>query len=124
MEGGIRKWVKEEAATEGILGVCNLFPQEVGHALPALGLPLEIPLNILEVCHDPHQTVWQWHLPSPPSLPISLPSYFLCMRVMVTVNFSAIFFSVHSLSLSLSLSLSPSPSLSPSTSPPLSLSSP
>ena len=40
-----------------ILGACNLLPQEVGHALPALGLPLEVPLDILEVCHNPHQSL-------------------------------------------------------------------
>lgn len=68
MEGGIREWVEEEAVTEVILGVCNLFPQEVGHALPALELPLEVPLNILEVCHDPHQTLCGRGTP-PPSYP-------------------------------------------------------
>lgn len=54
----MESWFEEkEAATEMILGVCNLLPQELGHALPALWLPVEVPLNILEVCHDPCQTL-------------------------------------------------------------------
>jgi hypothetical protein len=43
MEGGIRERVEEEAAAEVILGVGNLFPQELGHALPALSFPWKSP---------------------------------------------------------------------------------
>lgn len=70
LEEGIGEWVweEEEAATEVILGVCNLLPQEVGHALPGLRLPLEVPLDILEVCHSPHQSLCGSG--TPPSLPL------------------------------------------------------
>lgn len=61
---------EEEAATEVLLGVCNLLPQEIGHALPALRLPLEVPLNSLEMCHIPHQSLCGSGaaLPSPTSI--------------------------------------------------------